>query len=212
MRDCQGESCKRACLYIAVLCAHLCLILYDFMDCSLPGSSAHGIFQARILEQVAISYSKGYSRPRRWIHVSCVFCLGKWILYHCATWQAHLYIRSWERIGFWLEDIRKEHPNEMKRRNGTSLVVQRLRLWAPSAGGLGSIPSQGTMIPHVWFSCCNEDWRSCMLPLRPSTCKQINVLKRKKKKQEWRTCLERCRRCPGKRNGKAWKKMGYGGG
>ena len=34
------------------------------MDCSPPGSSVHGILQARILEWVAISYSSGYSRPR----------------------------------------------------------------------------------------------------------------------------------------------------
>ena len=34
------------------------------LDCSQPGSSVHGIFQARILEQVAISYSKGFSQPR----------------------------------------------------------------------------------------------------------------------------------------------------
>ena len=33
----------------------------DSMDCSLPGSSVHGIFQVRILEWVAISYSRGYS-------------------------------------------------------------------------------------------------------------------------------------------------------
>ena len=37
--------------------AQLCLILYDPMDCSLPGTSVHGIFQARILEWFAISYS-----------------------------------------------------------------------------------------------------------------------------------------------------------
>ena len=36
----------------------LCLTLCDPMDCSLPGSSIHGIFQARILEWVAISFSK----------------------------------------------------------------------------------------------------------------------------------------------------------
>ena len=35
--------------------AQLCLTLGDLMDCSLPGSSTHGIFQTRILEQVAIS-------------------------------------------------------------------------------------------------------------------------------------------------------------
>ena len=36
----------------------------DSMDCSLPGSSVHGILQARILEWVAISYSRGSSQPR----------------------------------------------------------------------------------------------------------------------------------------------------
>ena len=36
----------------------------DHSDCSLPGSSVHGIFQARILEQVAISFFRGSSRPR----------------------------------------------------------------------------------------------------------------------------------------------------
>jgi len=40
------------------------------MDCSLPGSSIHGIFQARILECVAISFSRGSSRPRDWSQVS----------------------------------------------------------------------------------------------------------------------------------------------
>ena len=42
------------------MCVHaqLCLILYDPMDCSPPGSSVHGIFQVRILEWVAISFSK----------------------------------------------------------------------------------------------------------------------------------------------------------
>jgi len=33
------------------------------MDCSLPGSSLHGIFQARVLEWGAIAFSSGYSRP-----------------------------------------------------------------------------------------------------------------------------------------------------
>ena len=42
----------------------LCLALCDPMDCSPPGSSAHGILQARILERVAISSSRGSARPR----------------------------------------------------------------------------------------------------------------------------------------------------
>ena len=41
-----------------------CLTLRDPMDCSLPGSSVHGVFQARILEWVAISSSRGSSPPR----------------------------------------------------------------------------------------------------------------------------------------------------
>ena len=41
------------------------------MDCSLPGSSVHGILQARILEWVAIPFSRGSSRPRDWTQVSC---------------------------------------------------------------------------------------------------------------------------------------------
>ena len=42
------------------------------MDCSLPGSSIHGIFQARILEWVAISFSRRSSQPRDWTQVSCI--------------------------------------------------------------------------------------------------------------------------------------------
>ena len=42
------------------------------MDCSPPGSSVHGISQARILEWVAISFSRGSSLPRDWTWVSCV--------------------------------------------------------------------------------------------------------------------------------------------
>ena len=54
---------------------------------SSPVSSVHGISQARILEWVAISFSRGSSRPRNWTQVSCT---GKWILYHWATREVHL--------------------------------------------------------------------------------------------------------------------------
>ena len=52
--------------------AQSCPTLCDPMDCSLPGSPVHGIFQGRILEWVAISYSKGSSQPRGWTLVSCI--------------------------------------------------------------------------------------------------------------------------------------------
>ena len=50
----------------------LCQTLCNPVDCSLPGSSIHGILQARILEWVAISFSMGSSWPRDWTQVSCI--------------------------------------------------------------------------------------------------------------------------------------------
>ena len=46
---------------VKVLVTQLCLTLCDLMDCSPPGSSVHGILQARILEWVAIRFFRGYS-------------------------------------------------------------------------------------------------------------------------------------------------------
>ena len=46
--------------------------LCNLMDCSLPGSSVHGILQARILEYVAIPSSREFSWPRDQIQVSCI--------------------------------------------------------------------------------------------------------------------------------------------
>ena len=67
------------------------LILCNPVDCSLPGSSVYGIFEARILEWVAIPFSRGSSGPR---DLTCIFCgsciagrffatelLGKFIIY-----------------------------------------------------------------------------------------------------------------------------------
>ena len=51
-------------LKVKVLVTQLCPTLCDPMGCSLPGSSVHGILQARILEWVASSFSRGSSPPR----------------------------------------------------------------------------------------------------------------------------------------------------
>ena len=73
-------------LDIACLVTQLCPTLCDAMDYSPPGSSFHGSCQARILERVAISFSRGSSLPRGRTRVSCVSCIGRQILYQCATW------------------------------------------------------------------------------------------------------------------------------
>ena len=73
-------QCMRVC------CAQLlqsCPTLCDPTDCSPPGSSVHGISQARILESVAMPSSRGSSWPR---DQTCVSCIAG--LYHSATWEA----------------------------------------------------------------------------------------------------------------------------
>ena len=63
---------------------HPCQTLFNPMDCSLPGSSVHGILQARILEWVAISFYRGSSRPRDGTCIPYLFYLLHWqgFLYH----------------------------------------------------------------------------------------------------------------------------------
>ena len=58
------------------------------IDCSPPDSSVHGTSQARILEWVAISFSRWSSRLRYWTHIACT---GRQILYHWAIREALLH-------------------------------------------------------------------------------------------------------------------------
>ena len=65
-----------------MMSAHCVRLFFDSTDCSPPGSSVHGIFQAGILEQVAISSSRGSSQPKDRTGISCISCVDRWILYH----------------------------------------------------------------------------------------------------------------------------------
>jgi len=69
-------------LKVKIEVAQLRLTLHSPMDCSLPGSSAHEIFQARVLEWVAISFSRGSSWPRDQTWVSHIVgrCLTIWTI------------------------------------------------------------------------------------------------------------------------------------
>ena len=62
------------------MCAQSCPTLRTPVDCSSPDFSVHGIFQARILEWIAISFSRGSSQSKDWNWVSCVSCNGRQIL------------------------------------------------------------------------------------------------------------------------------------
>ena len=59
-----------------------CPTLCNPMDCSLPGSSVHGIPQARVLEWVVMPSSRESSQPRDRTHISDVSCIGRQVLYH----------------------------------------------------------------------------------------------------------------------------------
>ena len=63
--------CTRACS-VAQLCPTLC----DPVDCSLPGSSVHGVFHAEILEWAILYSSKWSSGPWDWTCISCISCIG----------------------------------------------------------------------------------------------------------------------------------------
>ena len=69
-------------LFSSCLYAQSCPTLCNRMDYSPPHSSIHGIFQARMLEWVAISYSRESSRPRDQTRASCFSCTGRRVLYH----------------------------------------------------------------------------------------------------------------------------------
>ena len=81
---------------------HHIACMCDPMDWTPPGFSVYGIFQARILEWVAISFSRGSSRPRG---RTCISCIDRWILYHCTTWEAQHHLDSlksahWEYLSY----------------------------------------------------------------------------------------------------------------
>ena len=80
------------------------------MDCSPPGFSVHGILQAWILECVAISSSRLSSWSWDPTGISCDFCIGKWIVYHWATWETSLTVR----------EVRKFSPAGAKEERGTA--------------------------------------------------------------------------------------------
>ena len=70
-----------------------CLLSHSLVSSSLQphglyaqtGFSVYGIFLAIIPEWVTISFSRGSSQPKDWTRISCI---GRWILYHWATWEA----------------------------------------------------------------------------------------------------------------------------
>ena len=67
-------------------------MIFGTRDCSPPSSSVHGIPQARMVEWVAMSFSRGSSWPRDWTHVPCVSYIGRQVLYPlCQLGSPYIY-------------------------------------------------------------------------------------------------------------------------
>ena len=96
------------CVYIRQIFAQSYLTLCNPTDCSLPGSSVHGILQARILEWVAIPSSKGYSPPRDQTHLHLLHC--RWSLYCWTTRETHIFLYI---TNIWIYLKSKESSCEM---------------------------------------------------------------------------------------------------
>ena len=97
----------------------------DPMDCSLPGSSVHGILQARILEWVAISFSRGSSQPRNQILVSCI--AGKkaehWRIYAFELW-------CWRRLLWVPWTARRSNQSILKEINSEYSLEGLMLSWS----------------------------------------------------------------------------------
>ena len=119
--------------------------LSNHMDYSTPGSSVHAIFQARILEWTAISYSRGSSWPRAWTRISCVSCMaGKFfttepplIMHSKKVSTQPLYNYTWlpwwlsskeftpamqETQEMWVQSLGQEDPLEKERATHSSIL------------------------------------------------------------------------------------------
>ena len=104
---------------VVVLVTQSCVTLCNPMDCSLPGSSVHGILQVRIVEWVTIPFSRGSSWPRDQTQVS--YTAGRFFI----IWAT--------REGF-CRKSRLESDGKSSVTYGTSLVAQWLRICLPMQG------------------------------------------------------------------------------
>ena len=98
-------------------CGQSCPTPYNPMGYRPPGYSVHRVFQARILEWVAISYSRGSSWSRSWTCVSCVSWIGRWILYH----QHHLGFSIGSILNWCLKIIKKMQTETNTERTSHSI-------------------------------------------------------------------------------------------
>ena len=117
---------------LLLMLGHVCHVrLYDLIDCSPSGSSVHRIFQARILEWVAMPSSRGSSQLSDGTHISCVFCIagGFFTTEPPEKPQIHLVAQSVENLPTVQEpqvpSLGQEDPLEKEMATHSSILAWR---------------------------------------------------------------------------------------
>ena len=98
------------------------------MDYNLPGSSVHGILQAKILEWVAMPFSKESSQPKDQTHISYVSCLGRRVMVQLVK---NLPAMQQTRI----QSLGQEDPSEKGMATHSTILAWRI-LWREEPGKL----------------------------------------------------------------------------
>ena len=141
-----------------------CLTLCCPLDCSPPGSSVHGILQARILEWVAMPSSRASFWPRDQTHISCVFCdAGK---FFTAEPAGKPYISS--TIG---SIIYRHMISQVKSLKRSELVLSSIKqryynLLHRSSGGINGLICL-SHLAQAWSVCVCVCWSVVSDPLQP---------------------------------------------
>ena len=110
---------------VEMLVTQLCLTLCNPIDCSLPDSSIHGIFQARILEWVASSFSRGSSRSRDQTQVSHIAgrCFTTWATREAqCLWSTHNCQSSCQEV-----QTASHHLCELQLYEGDTVIMSMVR-------------------------------------------------------------------------------------
>ena len=131
------------------------------MDCSPPGSSVHGILQARILEWVAMSSSRGSSQPRDQTCVSYVSCIGRRFLYHeCHLGIGHLASCKQPPSESSISPHGRKSPQRLKRHGFNPWVgkIPWRRTWQPTSVFLpGKAHGQRSLVGCSLVGCKESD-------------------------------------------------------
>ena len=126
-----------------------CVWLCDPMDCNLPGSSVHGILQARLLEWVAIPFSRESSWPRDWTCVSYVSCIDGWVLYHWRHLGSPAIGVKWSEVTQWCPTLCNPMDCSLPGSSVHGILQARILEWVALSCSRGSSQPRD----RTWVSC-----------------------------------------------------------